>query len=81
MCLALPLKVVKVLDDSRCLVEGGGRTRHAFYDGIEDLHEGDWVLIEANLVLEKLSEEEGQQAVKDALRYEFGNEDEEIQEE
>ncbi|MCY0909092.1 MAG: HypC/HybG/HupF family hydrogenase formation chaperone [Sulfobacillus thermotolerans] len=65
-----------MLDESRCLVEGGGRTRHAFYEGIDDLREGDWVLIEANLVLEKLTEEEGQQAMREALRYVFGNEDE-----
>lgn len=75
MCLALPLRVVRIFDEARCLVEGGGRPRHVFYDGIEDLQEGDWVLVEANLVLERLSDEEAQQALQDALHYVFGEDE------
>lgn len=45
-----------------------------YYDGVDGLKSGDWVLVEANLVLEKLTEAVGRELTRDAVRYVFGEE-------
>ncbi|CAB1128574.1 Hydrogenase accessory protein [Candidatus Hydrogenisulfobacillus filiaventi] len=72
MCLALPYRVVEVIDSESCIVEGGGRRRHVFYDEIPDLTVGDYVVVEANIVLDRVPESEAQRIIAATVEYVFG---------
>lgn len=59
MCVALPGKVVKV-NERTALVDFSGNTVEA-RSGFVDVKPGDMVLVHAGCILQKVSEEEGQE--------------------
>ena len=61
MCLAVPHRVVKIMDENRALVSTGGVELEVCTDLIEDLHVGDVVLVHAGFVIEKYNEDEGKE--------------------
>jgi hydrogenase expression/formation protein HypC len=57
MCMALPRRILTVQPD-RVLVEWEGGPLWASTGGLLDLHPGEYVLVHAGLVLERVSAEE-----------------------
>ena len=62
MCLAVPMKIVKI-EGSEAIAEFNNIKRRARLDLVEDCKIGDYVLIHAGFVIEKLDE----QAARDSL--------------
>ena len=59
MCLALPRRILSVQPD-RVLVEWEGGPLWASTGGVPDLQPGEYVLVHAGLVLERVSSEEAE---------------------
>ncbi|MDH7499410.1 MAG: HypC/HybG/HupF family hydrogenase formation chaperone [candidate division NC10 bacterium] len=57
MCIAIPGKVVKVEEDG-AVVSFGGTLRKANLDLMEEVQEGDYVIVHAGFAIRKLDEEE-----------------------
>jgi len=57
MCLAIPATVLEVCDNNMAEVEMLGVTRRVSLDMIEGAEKGDWVLVHAGFVIEKVDEE------------------------
>ena len=63
MCLAIPMKVVKVEGD-RGIVEIGGVEREASFQLLEGVKIGEYVLIHAGYAINKIDEEEAQETLE-----------------
>ncbi len=61
MCLAVPHKVVEIMDENRALVSTGGVELEVRTDLIEGLQVGDVVLVHAGFVIEKYNQDEGEE--------------------
>jgi hydrogenase expression/formation protein HypC len=57
MCLAIPATVLELLDNKMAEVELLGVTRKVSLDMIEGAEVGDWVLVHAGFVIDKVDEE------------------------
>lgn len=57
MCLGIPAKVMQVNGD-KALVSVGGTEYEASIQLLDDVNEGDYVLLHTGFALEKISEEE-----------------------
>jgi len=56
MCLAIPAEVTKV-EGNKGVVDYGGLEQEISLDLVEDVHQGDYVLIHVGFAIEKLSKE------------------------
>ncbi len=63
MCLAVPMKVVKV-DGDQGIVAGGGLTRRANFILMKDIKPGDYVLLHAGFAIAKVKPEEARRTIK-----------------
>lgn len=61
MCLGIPYKVVKVLDEESCLVQVGSGTQFCFTGQVGEVKEGDWLVVHAGLAIAKISEEDARE--------------------
>lgn len=59
MCLAVPMKIIKIEDDIGT-AELGGVKRRVSIALLEDVSIGDYVLIHAGFAIEKVKEEEAE---------------------
>lgn len=66
MCLAVPMRIVKV-NDLEGEVDLGGATQKVRFDLIEDPREGEFVMVHAGFAIQKLDEQEAQKTL-DLLR-------------
>ncbi|MCL2491541.1 MAG: HypC/HybG/HupF family hydrogenase formation chaperone [Coriobacteriia bacterium] len=57
MCLAIPATVLELYENNMAEVEMLGVTRKVSLDMIEGANVGDWVLVHAGFVIEKVDEE------------------------
>jgi len=57
MCLTVPLKIKKIKGQTAELVDG----REVDIALVKDIKEGDWVLTNANLALDKISQKEAEE--------------------
>jgi hydrogenase expression/formation protein HypC len=57
MCIAIPGKVVRLEEDG-AVVSFGGTLRRANLDLMEEVQEGDYVIVHAGFVIRKLDEQE-----------------------
>ena len=57
MCLAIPMKVIEVIDDEWALVEIGGAAQKVNITLLDDLHPDDYVVVHAGFAIEKLDKE------------------------
>ncbi len=78
MCLSIPAKVISV-DGNMAKASVGGTIINAGLHLVEDVKEGDYVLIHTGYALEKISEEEAIETLKlikelDELDESLGNE-------
>ena len=62
MCLAIPGKII-ALKNGKAVIDYSTEKREAIVKGI-DVHEGDYVLVQFGIVIEKLPEQEALNAIK-----------------
>jgi hydrogenase expression/formation protein HypC len=60
MCIAVPLRVVQIIEGDRALVEQGDLVRDVNIGLLSDVCEGDYVLVNLGVAVQKLSESEAQ---------------------
>ena len=58
MCLAMPSKVVDVLEDDMAVIELGGVKKTISLGLVEDVSPGDYVIVHVGYALSKVDEEE-----------------------
>ncbi len=58
MCLAMPSKVVDVLEDDMAVIELGGVKKTISLGLVEDVQPGDYVIVHVGYALSKVDEEE-----------------------
>lgn len=63
MCLAVPMKVIEINDNS-ALVELSGCIREARTDFVQGLIPGDFVLVHAGIAIEKIKPEEAEETLR-----------------
>jgi hydrogenase expression/formation protein HypC len=63
MCLAVPVRVVKI-DGLKALVELGGLARQASIMLVPDTQVGDYVLLHAGFAIQKLDEREAEETIR-----------------
>ncbi len=63
MCLAVPVRVVKI-DGLKALVEVGGLARRASIMLVPDIQVGDYVLLHAGFAIQKLDEREAEETIR-----------------
>ncbi len=62
MCLAIPMKVIKIRNEL-AIVEIGGVKREISLQLVEDIRIGDYVIIHAGFAIQKLNEEEAEETL------------------
>ncbi|MBN1899170.1 MAG: HypC/HybG/HupF family hydrogenase formation chaperone [Spirochaetes bacterium] len=60
MCLAIPMKIIKKLDDERSIAELEGVKREILTTLIPDLRVGDYVIVHAGFALNKVDFKEAE---------------------
>ena len=75
MCLAVPAKILAIINGTSALIDLGGTQREASLMLLEDAAVGDWVIVHAGFAIEKLTEEDAQQTF-DLLRGIMAEQDE-----
>lgn len=58
MCLAIPARVVELIGDDRAIVEMGGVQKEVSLALVEDVGEGDYVIVHVGFALNRLDPEE-----------------------
>ncbi|NVK19684.1 MAG: HypC/HybG/HupF family hydrogenase formation chaperone [Methylocystaceae bacterium] len=58
MCLAMPSKVVEVLEDDMAVIELGGVKKTISLGLVEDVTPGDYVIVHVGYALSKVDEDE-----------------------
>lgn len=64
MCLAIPAKVVSLLDDGLASVDIGGVKKDISIALIDDVNVGDYVIIHTGFALSKLDPEEAEETLE-----------------
>ena len=64
MCLAIPVKVVKMLGDDTAQVDIGGVKKEISIALIDDLAVGDYVIMHVGFALNKIDPEEAQKTLE-----------------
>lgn len=62
MCIAIPMKVVEIEENS-AIVEHSGVKRQVGLQLLDDVNLDDWVIIHAGFAISKLNEEEAQETL------------------
>jgi hydrogenase expression/formation protein HypC len=63
MCLAIPGKVVEIIDEKRAVVDYGGTRREANTIYVRPVL-GDWVVVHAGFALQILDEEDAKETLR-----------------
>jgi len=65
MCLAVPAKVVEIVDEENQIAKGdiGGVRRNISVALLDDVKVGDWVLVHVGFAIQKVDEEEATQTL------------------
>jgi hydrogenase expression/formation protein HypC len=63
MCLAIPVLITEILDDERALASAGGVIREINTALVEDLSEGDYVILHVGYALSRLDPEEAERTL------------------
>ena len=63
MCLAIPARVVELLDDDKATVDMGGVQKAISLALVEDVAPGDYVIIHVGYALNKLDPEEAERTL------------------
>jgi len=63
MCLAIPGKIVKRINDSMGVVDLGGVTKEISLIFLPDVKAGDWIIIHTGFALESISEKDALETI------------------
>lgn len=63
MCLAIPMKVIKISGEN-CVVESGGLRRSANISFLKNVRKGDYILIHAGFAIEKVKVAEAKKTLR-----------------
>lgn len=63
MCLSIPAKVIKI-EGQMAIVSVGGSTYNASLQMLDDVEEGDYILLHTGFAIQKLEEEEALESIK-----------------
>lgn len=63
MCLAIPMKVVKI-DGDEGFVESGGLKKRVNFSLMKNVRPGDYILLHAGFAIEKVKEAEAKKTIK-----------------
>lgn len=65
MCLAVPARVIELVDETNQIakVDIGGVRRNISVALLEDVKVGDWVLVHVGFAIQKIDEEEAEQTL------------------
>ncbi len=63
MCLAVPMKILKI-EENVGTVETGGVRRKIFLDLVDDAKEGDYVIVHAGYAIHTIDEKEAQENIE-----------------
>ena len=63
MCLAMPVKVIKILANQRAMVDIGGIKKEISTALLENVAEGDYVILHVGYALTKLDEAEAKKTL------------------
>lgn len=63
MCLAMPAQITKMLGNQRALVNLGGIEKEISTSLLEDIAEGDYVILHVGYALTRLDEQEAQKTL------------------
>ncbi len=74
MCVAIPMKIVRLLPDKQAVVSYEGVERQVSLRLMENCQEGDYVLLHAGYAIERLSPEAAEENIRSfaAMRKELG---------
>ena len=61
MCLGVPYEVLGLPEPERALVRVGSGTQLCFTGLVEDVQVGDWVLVHAGVVIERITDEDARE--------------------
>ncbi|VEG90220.1 HypC/HybG/HupF family hydrogenase formation chaperone [Legionella spiritensis] len=64
MCLAIPVQVTRILDDQRALVNLGGIEKDVSLALVDNVEEGDYVILHVGYALTRLDEDEAQKTLR-----------------
>ncbi len=79
MCLAIPGRVVEIVDAENCIakVEVGGVRRSVNFAMLDDVRIGDYVLVHVGFAMSKVDEEQAEETLR--LLRELGSYQEEVE--
>ena len=63
MCLAIPGKVIKIINNENALIDYGDGTKRKVNVSLVDINIGDYVLVHAGFAIEKLNEKEAKETL------------------
>ena len=58
MCLTTPAQIISIQDQTAQVKNNHGKEQQVLIGAVEGVKVGDWVLVNANLAVEKVSEKE-----------------------
>ncbi|WP_019627258.1 HypC/HybG/HupF family hydrogenase formation chaperone [Thioalkalivibrio sp. ALJT] len=64
MCLALPVRVVEVVDDDQARVDVGGVQKVVNISLVDDLEEGDYVILHVGFAINRLDQAEAERTLE-----------------
>jgi hydrogenase expression/formation protein HypC len=64
MCIAVPGRIISIDDMDMATVEFGGTSREASIDLVPDVVLGDYVLVHAGFIINKLDEEDAKKTLE-----------------
>ena len=63
MCLALPAQILKMLDEEQAIVSIGGIEKEISLALVDNVNEGDFVIVHVGYALSRLDESQAQQTL------------------
>ncbi len=64
MCLGVPMKIVKILDDKHALAEALGVQRKINIMAVPDVKEGQYVMVHAGMAISIVKQQEAEEALQ-----------------
>ncbi len=63
MCLGVPMKIIKKIDDTKCIAELGGVQREIITTLIDDIKIGDYVIVHTGFAINKINLKEAEEII------------------
>lgn len=63
MCLAIPAQIVQILEENKAIIDLGGITKEISTALLDEVNEGDYVIIHVGYALTRLDEQEARKTL------------------